>query len=77
MSVFGWCASGFHCYYEGEWSAPCKGSYRNVVKDIKKRGRKVIETIVVDEIVNCDCPCHRGEPVVEKKPTETKRRKKK
>lgn len=79
MGIFGWCATGFHCNYEGEWSAPCKGSYRKLIKDVKKRGRKVTETVLVDEMVYCDCPCHAGKAVRKnrKKTTPTKSRRKK
>ena len=78
MRIFGWCNDNFHCDYEGEYSAPCKGSYRKLIKEKTKRGRKVIEKILVDEIVTCDCPCHAGKPVKKTKTTKktTTRRKK-
>lgn len=59
MSIFGWCATNFHAHYEGEWSQPCKGQYRKVIKNTQKRGRKTIETVLVDEMVYCDCWCHK------------------
>lgn len=77
MSIFGWCQTGYHCDYEGEWSQPCKGSYRKRIVEKTKRGRKVIEKILVDEVVTCDCPCHTGKPVRKnrKKTTPKKRSK--
>lgn len=78
MRIFGWCATNFHCDYEGKWSAPCKGEYRRVVKDVRKQGRKTIERVLVDEMVYCECPCHKGEPVKPvKKPAKKATRRKK
>lgn len=72
MRRFGWCNDGFHADYDGNWSAPCIGSYQRVVKDVKGRGKKKVETVVKNETVYCGCPCH-GEP--EEKPKKRKRKK--
>lgn len=76
MKIFGWCSDGFHADYTGEWSAPCKGTYRRRIVDKKKRGRKVIETVLVDEEIVCECPCHTQEDVVDsdKKPRGRKKK---
>lgn len=61
--MFGWCQQGFHAHYEGEWSKPCPGKYfKIIVHETKKGGRKkkVKDSIVSDEQILCDCPCHGG-----------------
>lgn len=63
VRIFGWCMSGAHEGADLEFQTPCKGSYRNLVKETTKRGRKVIVKVLVDEMVYCGCPCHSGEPV--------------
>lgn len=76
MSIFGWCTTGAHEGADLEVQTNCKGSYRKVIKERTKRGRKVTEKILLDEMVYCDCPCHQGKPVGNKKKTIKPRRKK-
>ena len=77
MHIFGWCSDGFHEDYEGEYSAPCKGSYRLVLKDTRKQGRKTVEVTLKDVERTCECPCHSGKKGMGRMGgTKTKRRRK-
>lgn len=61
MHIFGWCNDGMHEGRELQHGTPCPGRYHKKIVETKKRGRKVIETVLVDEMVYCECLCHTGE----------------
>jgi hypothetical protein len=57
--IFGFCSSGKHARVVNGEREGCPGSYKRFfIGTAGKDKNKIVHT---DEIVTCDCPCHKKE----------------